>query len=262
LAGAFALRNVLADFPGGNVVVGVTSTPFKCPPAPSETALLMHDHLTRRGLREDSSISLVMPMGVPVPPSPAASKALLASFAERGISWHPDRLVAGLDADRKVALLSDGSELPYDLFLGVPVHRAPAVVEESGLTVDGWIPVNPLTLETAFPDVYAVGDVTSVGTPKAGVFAEGQAGVVAEQILARVCVGVEPRTYDGHGTCYLEFGQDLVARVDVTFLSGAKPQGDLEGPSDAIALDKKEFGSSRIRRWFGRTWDGREPSSV
>ena len=262
LAGAFALRNVLADFPGGNVVVGVTSTTFKCPPAPSETALLMHDHLTRRGLREDSSISLVMPMGVPVPPSPAASKALLASFAERGISWHPDRLVRGLDADRKVALLSDGSELPYDLFLGVPVHRAPAVVEESGLTVDGWIPVDPLTLETAFPDVYAVGDVTSVGTPKAGVFAEGQAGVVAEQILARVRVGAEPRTYDGHGTCYLEFGQDLVARVDVTFLSGAKPRGDIEGPSDAIALDKKEFGSSRIRRWFGRTWDGREPSSV
>ena len=74
--------------------------------------------------------------------------------------------------------------MPYDLFLGVPVHRVPAVVAESGMTVDGWIPVNPLTLETSYPGVFAVGDVTSVGTPKAGVFAEGQAAVAADRIAA------------------------------------------------------------------------------
>ncbi len=119
------------------------------------------------------------------------------------------------------------------------------------MTVDGWIPVNALTLETAFADVYAVGDVTSVGTPKAGVFSEGQASVVATQIAARMRSGSAPVTYDGHGTCYLEFGNDMVARVSVTFLSGAAPVGDLEGPSAAIAADKDEFGSSRVRRWFG-----------
>ncbi len=262
VAGAFALRDVLADFPGGDVIVAVTSTPFKCPPAPSETALLMHDHLTALGVRDASSIALVMPMAVPIPPSPEASKALLAAFAERGIAWHPDRLVRGLDPGRKVALLTDGSEMAYDLFLGVPVHHAPPVVAESGLTVDGWIPVDPLTLETAFTDVYAVGDVTSVGTPKAGVFAEGQASVVAEAILARIREGGATRAYDGHGTCYLEFGHAMVARVDVTFLSGAAPEGALEGPSDAIALDKQDFGATRVRRWFGRTWDGRAPSSA
>ena len=58
------------------------------------------------------------------------------------------------------------------------------MVEASGLTVDGWVPVNPLTLETSFPGVFAVGDVTSVGTPKAGVFAEGQAVVAADGISA------------------------------------------------------------------------------
>src|SRR6185436_15892713 len=141
-AGAFALRDVLADFAGGRVVVGVTSTPFKCPPAPSETALLMHEFLTARGLRDRSEIALAMPFGVPIPPSPDASEALLRAFAERGIAWHPDRLVRGLDPERRVALLGDGGELPFDLFLGVPVHRAPAVVVESGLTVDGWIPVD------------------------------------------------------------------------------------------------------------------------
>ena len=122
------------------------------------------------------------------------------------------------------------------------------------MTVDGWIPVDPLTLETSFPGVYAVGDVTSVGTPKAGVFAEGQAVVVAAAISATVRGDSDAAHYDGHGLCYLEFGRNEVARVDVTFLSGQTPVGELEGPSEALAADKVEFGSTRIQRWFGRTW--------
>lgn len=253
--GAFAVRDVLAAFEGGRVVVGVTSTPFKCPPAPSETALLLHDYLSERGLRAKSSISLVMPLGAPIPPSPAASKALLAAFAERDIAWHPERLVDRLDPDRKAAVFSDGSEMPFDLFLGVPRHTVPQVVAESGLAVEGWVPVNPLTLETEFADVYAVGDVTSVGTPKAGVFSEGQASVVASQILSRLRPSTPPGTYDGQGTCYLEFGHNRVARVTVTFLSGQAPVGDLEGPSELIAADKVTFGTSRVQRWFNRSWD-------
>ena len=256
MPGAFALRDVLPTFDGGNVIVGVTSLPFKCPPAPSEMALLMHDYLTERGIRDSSEISLVMPLGVPIPPSPAASKALLSAFSERGINWRPERMVRSLDPDRNLAMLSDGTEIPFDLFLGIPVHRLPAVVAESGLAVDGWVPVNPLTLETAFPDVYAVGDVTSVGTPKAGVFAEGQASVAADQISARMGGNAEPATYDGRGVCYLEFGRDLVALVDVTFSSGQAPVGQFDGPSPEFAAHKEEFGSSRIRRWFDRSWAG------
>ena len=107
---------------------------------------------------------------------------------------------------------------------------------------------------TAVPNIYAVGDVTSVGTPKAGVFAEGQAAVVAAQISARIRGETATQTYDGTGVCYLEFGHDLVARVSVTFLSGEPPAGELEGPSEQIALDKVDFGAGRIRRWFGREW--------
>jgi sulfide:quinone oxidoreductase len=252
--GAFAARDVLDSFGGGRVVVGVTSTPFKCPPAPSETALMLHDYLVARGLRAASEISLVMPLGAPIPPSPAASQALLAEFAERGISWHPDRLVRSLDPRRRVAILADGEEMPFDLFLGVPVHRVPAVVAESGMCVDGWIPVNPLTLETAYPDVYAVGDVTSVGTPKAGVFSERQASVVAGQLIARHGRSGAAQTYDGKGICYIEFGHDRVARVEVTFRSGEPPNGQFDEPSALLLADKAEFGTSRVRRWFGRAW--------
>jgi sulfide:quinone oxidoreductase len=254
VGGAFAARDVLDSFTGGRIIVGVTSTPFKCPPAPSETALMLHDFLVDRGLREASEISLVMPLGAPIPPSPAASQALLAEFAQRGISWHPERLVRSLDPRRRVAVLADGEELPFDLFLGVPVHRVPAVVAESGLCTDGWIPVDPLTLETAYPDVYAVGDVTSVGTPKAGVFSERQASVVAGELIARARPSSPAGTYDGKGICYIEFGHGQVGRVEVTFRSGERPNGQFDEPSDLLLLDKAEFGTSRIRRWFGQDW--------
>jgi sulfide:quinone oxidoreductase len=253
-AGAFAARDVLENFDGGRVIVGVTSTPFKCPPAPSETALLMHDFLTARGSREGSEIALVMPLPVPIPPSPAASEALLVAFAERGIDFHPHLTVRELDPDRRVAIFVDGTEMPYDLFLGVPVHCAPAVVLESTLAVDGWIPVDPLTLETAFPGVYAVGDVTSVGTPKAGVFAEGQAVVAAERISAHIREQAGSAEYDGRGLCYLEFGEGKVARVEVTFQHGKAPAGVYDQPSTMFADDKAEFGTTRIQRWFGRAW--------
>jgi sulfide:quinone oxidoreductase len=255
-AGAFALRDVLADFAGGRVIVGVCSTPFKCPPAPSETALLVHDLLVRKGLREQSEVHLVTPLPVPIPPSPPASKALLAAFAERGIEFHANTIVRGLDADRKIALLGHGdgaTEMPYDLFLGVPKHQVPAVVAASGLAEDGWIPVDSLTLETRFAGVYAVGDVTSVGTPKAGVFSEGQAAVVADRIIAQVR-GEEGPTYGGVGICYLEFGGDQVAGVEVTFLQGQAPSGTYNAPSEQLAAVKGDFGTSRIRRWFGKEW--------
>ena len=251
---AFALRDELARFDGGRVVIAVTSTPFKCPPAPSETALLLHDYLVERGLRERSTISLVMPLPVPIPPSPAASEALIAAFAERDISWHPSSLVRAIDPQRRVAIIADGPELPYDLFLGVPTHRAPEVVMASGLAVDGWIPVDEVTLETSFPGVYAVGDVTSVGTPKAGVFAEGQATIVADRIAALREGEAARAGYDGHGTCYVEFGGERIGRVDVTFRSGAAPRGGFDAPSLDLAADKVEFGRSRVQRWFGRDW--------
>ena len=254
VAGAFAAGKALADFAGGRVVIGVTSTPFKCPPAPSETALLTHEFLQTRDLLESSSVSLVMPLGVPIPPSPQASEAILAAFAERGIGWHPGKLVTSLDPARHVAQLSDRGELPFDLFLGIPQHRTPHVVLESGMTVDGWIPVDPLTLETRYPDVYAVGDVTSVGTPKAGVFAEGQATVVAAAIAARLRSSTTSTTYDGRGICYIEFGQEMVGKVDVTFRSGQMPAGTLAGPSTELVRDKTAFGAERARRWFDTAW--------
>ncbi|MGH9623954.1 MAG: NAD(P)/FAD-dependent oxidoreductase [Bryobacteraceae bacterium] len=254
VAGAFALRDVLPRFERGPAIIGVTGKSFKCPPAPSETALLLHDYLTARGRREATEISVVMPFGTPIPPSPDTSQAILAAFAERGIRFVKDSLVKALDPRTKVATLSDGTEMPYELFLGVPVHRVPQVVVESGLAADayGWVPVNKKTLETKFPGVYAVGDVNGVGTPKAGVFAEGAARIVAAAIVAQIRGGASPEAYGGAGSCYVEFGHGQIGRVDVNFLSGPKPTGTFQEPSLALVAEKANFGSSRIQRWFGQ----------
>ena len=254
IPGAFALRDILPRFERGSAIVGVCGKSFKCPPAPSETALLLHDYLTARGRRDATSISLVMPFGTPIPPSPDTSQAILAAFAERGITFVKDQLVKALDSPRKVAVLSDGTEMPYDLFLGIPVHRVPEVVVASGLAAHpyDWVPVNKQTLETKFPGVFAVGDVNGVGTPKAGVFAEGSAQIVAAAIVAQLRSGPPPGAYKGQGSCYVEFGHNQVGRVDVDFLGGPKPTGTFQAPSETLVAEKALFGSSRVQRWFGR----------
>jgi len=250
--GAEALRGVLPSFAVGTAIVGVCGTPFKCPPAPSEAAILLDEYLRERGMRDDVQIQVVIPFATPVPPSPDTSKAILATFAERSIEFLPGRKVAALDPATGEAVLDDGRRLPFDLFLGIPVHRVPEVVEASGLAEDGWIHVDPGTLATRFPGVYAVGDVTSVGTPKAGVFAEGAARVVADQLVARIRGEPMPPGYDGTGSCYIEFGGDGVARVDVDFFSTpGHPTGSFAPPSATTTAEKSEFGSSRRARWFG-----------
>ncbi|HEY7952093.1 MAG TPA: FAD-dependent oxidoreductase [Solirubrobacteraceae bacterium] len=252
VAGAERAGGLLPTFTQGRAVIGVCGAPFKCPPAPSEAALLLHDYLAARGVRESCQISFVIPFDNPVPPSPETSRALLEAFAERGIEYLGGRRVSALDAARKVAALDDGSELPYDLFLGVPKHRAPAVVQDSGMAQDGYIPVDSKTLQTRWPGVYAVGDVATVGVPKAGVFSEGAARVVAKSVIASVRGEAQPAPYDGLGSCYIEFGAGRVGRVDVDFLSGPKPTGTFQAPSDALVAEKQHFGASRTARWFGR----------
>lgn len=249
--GAARLREVLPTFRRGHALVGVCGAPYKCPPAPSECALMLHDYLSRAGVRDDCEISLVLPLSSPVPPSPETSRALLAAFEERGIRFRPNCRIARVDAARRVATLDDGSEIAYDLFLGVPRHRAPAVVEAAGLTENGWVTVDPRTLQTRFPGVYAIGDIANTGTPKAGVFAEGAAGAVASALIAQIRGAGEGQLYGGRGTCYIEFGAGRIGRVEVDFFSGPKPTGTYHEPSVELRLDKQHFGASRRARWFG-----------
>jgi sulfide:quinone oxidoreductase len=113
------------------------------------------------------------------------------------------------------------------------------------------VPVEPATLRTRVPGVYAVGDVVTAGVPKAGVFAEAAARVVARAIVAELRGGDGPPPFDGRGACYVELGGGRVGRVDVDFLSGPRPTGTFSPPSDELRAEKRAFGSTRRARWFG-----------
>ena len=247
-AGAERASGAIANFQGGHVIVGIMSPHYKCPPAPSETALLMHDYLQERGLRDRSTITLITPLPSPLPVTAEVGAAVLAQLSDRDINFMPSTRITGVDAGS--VSLADGQTLPCDLLLGIPLHVAPPVVAASGMTENGWIPTDKHTLGTRYDDVYAFGDVASVGVPRAGVFSEGQAKIVAKQIIARFQAGAFDDRYLGIGHCYIEFGKGTVGRIAVDFLSGPSATAEIALPTVAMRADKTHFGASRCARWF------------
>jgi sulfide:quinone oxidoreductase len=256
LAGAERMRDVLPEFESGTILIGILGHPYKCPPAPFEGALLLHDYLVRRGIREAAEIRVIGPMSAPVPITKEVSQRILDALGKRAIEYVPNQHITELDTGSKHARLASGESVPYDLFVGIPVHRVPEVVEASGLAVDGWIPVERTNLATRFAEVYAVGDVTGAPVAKAGVFAESAAAVVADDIAARLRGSLLQRPWDGAGNCYIEFGAGLVGKVEANFLGGPTPTARLIGPSPDLAAEKEAFGATRRERWFGQTARG------
>jgi sulfide:quinone oxidoreductase len=251
LAGAERMRDALPEFESGTILIGILGHPFKCPPAPFEGALLLHDYLAQRGIRGAAEIRVLGPMSAPVPITKELSQSFLDALGARGIEYVANQHITELDPAGKTARLESGDSVPYDLFVGIPVHRVPEVVESSGLAVDGWVPVDRANLSTRFDGVYAVGDVADAGTAKAGVFAESAAAVVADDIVARVKGRDRPGPWDGAGHCFVEFGGGAVGRVEANFLGGPSPTARLVGPSPELAPEKTAFGKTRRARWFG-----------
>ncbi len=225
LEGAVRLREAVESFEGGRVAIGISKIPFKCPAAPYELALLLEDYLRRA--RKRAEIRFFTPEALPVPAAGAViGKQVERLLASRGIEYHPKtRLVR---VEEKNAVFEGGLEIPYDLLITVPPHVCPRLVVDAGLTdSSGWVPVNPNTLATKHEDVYAIGDIAAVETPhghapflpKAGVFAQGQAEVVANNIAVSITGKGQNRQWDGTGSCFLDVNRSESAFLRGTFLS-------------------------------------------
>jgi sulfide:quinone oxidoreductase len=263
---ALQLHDALASFEAGRIVVLVAGAPFRCPAAPYEAAMLIEALARKRGIRDRVEISLYTPEPHPMlAAGPAVGEELEGMLADHGIGYHPVHGVTGIEPGLQT-LHFGGATVPYDLLVGIPPHRAPAVVSDAGLVDEtGYVPTHPQTLqilsepdtlEVHCPGVFAIGDVTAVRLlnsmllPKAGVFAEGQAQVVAASIAAEVEGGARPAGFDGHGFCYVEVGDGLAAYGSGNFYAYPGPRVTLEAPTAQARAAKEEY-ERMLDTWFG-----------
>jgi sulfide:quinone oxidoreductase len=244
----------LKEFQGGKLVLGIFGAPYKCPPAPYEMALLINDALKARGVKANVEVFSPQPMSLPI--LGAVGCDLIESrLADKGIAFLPNHKATAVEAGEVVFA---NERRPFDLLFGVPPHRPPAVVRESGLVgSSGWVSVNARTLETQFPGVYAIGDVVQIGLangkplPKAGVFAEAMGETVADRIAATFA-GQEPEaTFKGEGGCYLEVGTGQAMMVKGQFLAEPEPEVELTEASPKYLEEKHSFEARRLQTWFG-----------
>ena len=262
--GAHGLQQALADFDGGKIVTLISRMPYRCPAAPFEAIFLMDSLFREKGIRDRVDLSIHAPGPRPMAVAgPAVGDALLGMLADRDIAYG-NHVVSSIDsASRKV--LFDGDEDPFDLLVGVPPHKAPQAVTDSGLTdASGYIHVHPQTLEaltdvenlqTDYSHVYAIGDVTTVTLlnmmplPKTGVFAESEGRVVAENIVADIAGAPASARYDGRGECPVDIGGGLAALAGGAFYASPGPRITLEPPSAQFRRDKEAF-EEVLDTWF------------
>jgi sulfide:quinone oxidoreductase len=210
LPAAQRLREALRNFDGGELVVGVTSVPYKCPPAPVEFALLVDEELRRRGVRKRTRITFLSPIERAFPIE-GASRLIEPTFEARDIALARFANVEEIDVDKRQVVTLEGETFDYDLAVLVPPHAGSVLVDNSGLgDREGWVPTEPETLRAlGFTTVHVVGDATDLPVSKTGSTAHFEAPVVAERIVASLRE-VEPdpqvATFDGRVVCVLDMG--------------------------------------------------------
>ncbi len=263
--GAVAIQDQLKGFEGGKIVVLVAGAPFRCPAAPYEAAFLVEAWTREHGIRDQVEVDLYTPESIPMAVAgPAVGEALSAFMDDRAIGHYFGHQVTQINPASRTLWFGE-SEVPFDLLIGVPPHRPPGMLANAGLTdASGYVPVHPQTLEilsdpdtleVQYPGVYAIGDVTAVRLlnsmllPKAGVFAELEAQVVAAAIAADINDEPRPGVYDGNGFCYVEVGDGSAAYGAGDFYAYPGPRVTLQEPSEQAQRAKDEY-EDLLDLWF------------
>ncbi|MEX1241100.1 MAG: FAD/NAD(P)-binding oxidoreductase [Cyclobacteriaceae bacterium] len=236
LQGAADFFEKLKNFNGGKIVVLVPSLPFKCPAAPYEAALLIHDYIKRKGLENKSDISIYTPE--PGPMSVAGkeiSGQVRMTVESRGIQYFPEHQFTAVNDSALV--FQNGKSVHYDLLAYTPKHQCPPVIKTTSLVGNsGWVEVDRHTMESKYPDVYAIGDITSIPLemgkplPKAGVFAHYQAKVVAHNIIQKISGKESDQKFMGDGQCFLETGGGKAGYAAGNFYASPKPLVKMKRP--------------------------------
>ena len=244
----------LNDFQGGRLVIGIFGAPYKCPPAPLEMAMLIQEKFKESGVQASIEVFTPQPVTLPIL-SQASCDSVDSRLLENGIRTYGHHKALSVEAGEVVF---EKRRIGFDLLLGVPPHRAPAVLRQNGLTGEsGWVEINPRTCETSFEGVYAIGDSTQIvlankkTLPKAGLFAEMMGETVAER-LADEFAGKEPTAqFSGEGGCYFEVGNGEAMMIKGNFLAEPAPAVELTESSKEFYDEKVKFETDRWAKWFG-----------
>jgi sulfide:quinone oxidoreductase len=254
-SGCSQIRDELRSFDNGTLTVLVCGLPFKCPPAPYETAMIIDDVLRKRNVREKVKVQVVTPEPHPLTIlGREAGKKVTGLLDERGIEYHLAQKVREI---RAKSVLTESAEIEHDLAFAIPIHVAPRVLKDSGLVDEsGWVPVNPSSMATSTPGVYAVGDCAGTRVPnglllpRAGDLAEKQGKVAAQNIIDEIR-GIKPSaSFDGSGACIMEVGDDKAAPVQSNFYHQPAPTWEFTPPSAEGYVEKQRFLADRMLAWF------------
>lgn len=253
LRGAQALWGALQRFRAGRIVVLTAAPAYKCPAAPYEGAMLIDAWCRKHGLRDAVQIDVYAAEPAPmVVAGPEVSGAVKQLLATKGIAYHPEHQVTTVDAERKRLTFAAGEQVDFDLLAYVPLHRAPSAIRDSGLIdQSGWMSVDRHTLQTRWPNVYAIGDVVAIPLalgkplPKAGVFAHAEAKVVARSIAHAITGQGIPTRFDGNGECFIETGDGKAGFGGGDFYAEPKPLVKLRMPGWRWHLAKV---------WLEKSW--------
>lgn len=222
---ALRLKDAIATFEGGKLVIGVADIPYKCPPAPLEFVFKIEDELTKRGIRDKTQITYLSPINR-VFTIESVSEFVTPMLEERGIAYETFFNVESIDPVTKTVTSLEGDEISYDLLVLVPPHRGAQVVMNSGLgDKQGWLPTDRHTLEVKDqPDIFGIGDATDIPVSKSGSAAHFEAKVLADRVVQRVRgEAIDAPAYDGHVLCFLETGRGQASQLVFDFEHPPKP---------------------------------------
>ncbi|MGM0391634.1 MAG: NAD(P)/FAD-dependent oxidoreductase [Bacteroidota bacterium] len=236
LEGATQFNEKLENFSGGKIAILVSSLPFKSPAAPYEAAMLIEDYVRRHDLSKNTEVSIYTPEKGPMEfAGKEMSEELQALLKGKGIHYFPDHQVTSVTEN--TLKFSNNNSYEYDLLAFTPTHRSPAVIRNSPLAGEsGWVDVNRNTMETNFPDVYAIGDITNIpldtgiSLPKIGVFARHQAEIVAHNIGRKMDHKVPDQTFTGEGEYFIEYGKGLASQAEVHLYDPSGPDSKMKDP--------------------------------
>lgn len=253
------LRQKILSLKSGRIVICIADIPYKCPPAPYEASLIINDILIKNGTRDSIDLDMYVPTPISLPVAGTKiSQDVVNLLSDNNINFHPLHKLKKV-LDKKTIEFQNGNKTNYDLLVIIPPHQVPQVIKNSDLLRDGnqnWINVDRFTLRTKYKNVFAIGDVTEIRldqmitVPKAGIFAEGEAKIVSEQIVNEITNNKVDSKFDGKGFCFMEIGNEKAGYIDVDFYNETGPITTLDPPSQKSYQKKLDFERSRINSWL------------